>query len=279
VSVAQQSLSGLSVRTIVREHESWFDVPRPWKTIRFELVAEQRDWFAAVWRRIQEGERVSVRAAYGDWFFPCFVQQPDGNWHRLPVAEDLVDLARAARRERVVAVEDSTDARVVIYSDGGGIFARRRVRTHRGAEGGGAKRRASADWEVIRDRREILRLIGNSDRRLSEYVALVHPDLPEPTPSRVRDLAPRTLAMAFAYYGIREALGWRPSARRVLAWLEQYDARAPDRRDLIPACRLAMRAIGGEQLTPAEWTILARAEDDVRRVCERARPRLGRFEP
>jgi hypothetical protein len=283
VSVAESTHSGLSVRTIVREHENWFDTPRPARALIAEHIAEQRDWFAAIWRSIQEGKPVAVRAAYADWFFPVFWEGTDGEWHRSPDAEDLADLARRSDRDRIALDDRPTDARVVVSIDGGGIFARRRVRPRKrrpAPVGGSAKKmRAAGDWEVIRDRRELQAAFGRTWPGLFEHASLLLPEPPASTPSRSRDLAPRTLAMAFAYYGIRDVLGWRSAARAVLSWLERYDARPPDRRDLIPACRLAARALGGEQLAAKEWSTLARAEDDVRRVCERARPRLGRFEP
>ncbi len=318
--VAESTHSGLSVRAIVSTRQDRSDLaPRSADAIVKEVVADHREWFEAIWRQIQEREAgddatgsrssVSVRAAYGARFFPVFEEDRDGNWYRLPT--------------RVVVSIDggSIDTRVVVSIDGGGIFARRHVRTRRPTRLGGlVKKKARAgDWEEIRGRRELLTVIGHTHPGLVEYIGLVHPEPPASTPSRSRDLAPRTLAVAFAYYGIRDVCTARKAARTVLAWLEKFDVQ-PDvepapprgRSGICPACghakksghflncteigrsspgalaidaagelshRLAARKSRGGSLTAKEESILAHAEDDVRRVCERARTRLGRFEP
>jgi hypothetical protein len=133
-------------------------------------------------------------------------------------------------------------AMITLSMDGGGGFVR------------------DQDGRIVRDRREVARLLRGSPDFCRFALSL----LPGPDPAGRKGYAPWTIARRLLFADLQPAFGTRPAARLLLAWEDELGA---PWRILDGAAGLVARAEAGDELTSEERRRLRGAEQTMRRAC------------
>jgi hypothetical protein len=219
----------VSVTLDARSKEREYAYPRDWyAAVIADDVAGKPDGAALVANSYAATFRPVAFPAKGHAYrLPDGSIEHDGTYARLPRAEDYAD------REWRPSIMVSMDA--------AGGFVR------------------DQEGRIIRDRREVARLLDDTPDFLRFALALLR----EPAPGGRKRCAPWTIARRLLFADLQPAFGTRPTARLLLAWEDELGA--PWRLPGIAA--LVARFGSGGALTSEERRKLRRAEQTMRRAC------------
>jgi hypothetical protein len=214
---------------------------------------ERRAWLAAVIADAvsrstgqadePDGQPLDVASSYAAAFHPLAMpavghddRLPDGSvqnygeYTQLPKAEDYEDL--------------DWEGTVSLSSDSGGGFVR------------------DSDGRIVRDRREVARLLRDSPDLQRFALGL----LAEPPATGRKRRKPWTIARGLLFADLQPVLGTRRAARLLLAWEDELGAPWRDRG----AAGLVARFEAGGEFDAEERRTLRRAEQSMVRSCHRS---------